>query len=204
MNIKLKKIIAREFLVLLGSILLIFLMLFARLGYRNYLDNKETSIKEEISSKTENLNTFLKNGGKHPSITQQTLDNFIKIVTENELTDGEIYKLFPVFNDSRDTLQAAFEYLNTYKSGKYKTIDEVNSKFPEFFLDKKEEYKEYRLFEKDIKQLKMKLEDVQFSVKYFPSNETLLQELTLVVFFIMYVLRYLYYAVRWSLKVLKE
>lgn len=49
------------------------------------------------------------------------------------LSDSEWLEKFPEFNNDKELLQAAFDYDATVKSGKYKTKEELQGKFPEFW-----------------------------------------------------------------------
>lgn len=67
-------------------------------------------------------------------ITQSTLNDFLATVkAEPNISDSDILKSFPEFNNDKTKLDAAWAYKNTLDSKKYKSLDEVNTKFPEFF-----------------------------------------------------------------------
>jgi hypothetical protein len=67
-------------------------------------------------------------------VTQNTLNDFLATVkAEPNISDSDILKSFPEFNNDKRKLDAAWSYKNTLDSKKYKSLDEVNSKFPEFF-----------------------------------------------------------------------
>ena len=51
--------------------------------------------------------------------------------TKPNLTSDELFLQFPEFQNNSELLQIALDYLATSKSGKYKTEQEINSKFPE-------------------------------------------------------------------------
>jgi len=66
-------------------------------------------------------------------IKQQSLSDFSATITAKpNLTKEEIFQKFPEFNNDESLLQSAMDYHETSKSGKYKDITELNSKFPEF------------------------------------------------------------------------
>jgi hypothetical protein len=75
---------------------------------------------------------------KH-KITQKVLNDFASTIeAKPNLTSKELLQKFPEFNNDLKVLQSAFDYHATSKSGKYKTVDELNGKFPEFeFTDVK-------------------------------------------------------------------
>jgi len=78
--------------------------------------------------------------GDKNNITQSTLNQFVATREKHpELTDKQWMEKFPEFNNDFKILETAFSYDNTAKSGKYKTLEELNSKFPEFFAQKKKE-----------------------------------------------------------------
>lgn len=67
-------------------------------------------------------------------INQSTLNDFIATVKEKpSLSDVEAFKYFPEFNNDKSLLDAAWSYKSTVDSKKYKNLNEINSKFPEFF-----------------------------------------------------------------------
>ena len=72
-------------------------------------------------------------------ITQQALNDFSSTIeAKPNLTEKELLQKFPEFNNDSKVLQAAYDYNATSKSGKYKNVDELNGKFPEFeFTDVK-------------------------------------------------------------------
>ena len=66
-------------------------------------------------------------------VSQQVLSDFSTTVdAKPNLTTQEIFDKFPEFNNDEKMLQSAMDYHETSKTGKYKTVDELNSKFPEF------------------------------------------------------------------------
>ena len=77
---------------------------------------------------------------------QQTLLDFHATVTDKpNLSDADLFKKFPEFGSDSKKLQAAKDYAATLESGKYKSTEEVNTKFPEFFqksIEKKTNKKE--------------------------------------------------------------
>lgn len=65
---------------------------------------------------------------------QQSLYDFdATIKAKPNLTDKELLSKFPEFGNDINKLQAAKDYSVTLNSGKYKSVDEFNNKFPEFF-----------------------------------------------------------------------
>lgn len=67
-------------------------------------------------------------------IEQSTLDDFMATVNAHpEYSSEQMLEKFPEFNGNYKLLQSAYDYTDTYLSGKYKTMEELNSKFPEFF-----------------------------------------------------------------------
>ena len=75
-------------------------------------------------------------------ITADVLAQFGATVDSNpNLSDADMLKKFPEFNNDSKTLQSAKEYYVTANSGKYKSLDEVNTKFPEFFSESTPEKK---------------------------------------------------------------
>lgn len=75
------------------------------------------------------------NGVNDSEVTQQTLADFgATISAKPNLTPQEIFQKFPEFKNNANTLQSALDYETTLKSGKYKDVNQLNSKFPEFNL----------------------------------------------------------------------
>jgi hypothetical protein len=67
-------------------------------------------------------------------INQTILNDFIATVKEKpSLSDVDVFKYFPEFNNDKALLDAAWSYKSTVDSKKYKNLNEINSKFPEFF-----------------------------------------------------------------------
>lgn len=66
-------------------------------------------------------------------INQQVLNDFISTKRDKNYSNAELLQKFPEFDNNIKTLQSALDYYETYKSGKYGTVNEINSKFPEFF-----------------------------------------------------------------------
>jgi len=61
-------------------------------------------------------------------ITQSTLNDFLATVkAEPNISDSDILKSFPEFNNDKTKLDAAWAYKNTLDSKKYKSLDEVLS-----------------------------------------------------------------------------
>ncbi len=66
-------------------------------------------------------------------VNQQVLSDFSATITEKpNLTKEEIFQKFPEFSNDETFLQSAMDYHETAKSGKYKDVAELNSKFTEF------------------------------------------------------------------------
>lgn len=55
------------------------------------------------------------------------------IKAKPQLSEAELLDLFPEFGNDANKLKAAFDYSATLSSGKYKSPEEFNAKFPEFF-----------------------------------------------------------------------
>jgi len=71
-------------------------------------------------------------------VTQQVLSDYAATIeAKPNLTKDEIFKKFPEFGNDDSFLQSASDYVATSKSGKYKDVLELNSKFPEFDFGEK-------------------------------------------------------------------
>ena len=68
---------------------------------------------------------------------QQALYDFDETLRTKDYSNEELLSKFPEFNNSQELLDAAFDYSATLNSGKYKSSEEFNDKFPEFFDVKK-------------------------------------------------------------------
>lgn len=70
--------------------------------------------------------------------SQEVLNDFSSTISAKpNLTKEEIFSKFPEFKNDDLFLQSAMDYHETSKSGKYKTVEELNSKFPEFEFESK-------------------------------------------------------------------
>jgi len=71
---------------------------------------------------------------------QKILNDFVATVeAKPNLTDKELLDKFPELENDQEKLIAAKDYYSTSKYGTYKTVEELNEKFPEFFDVKKKE-----------------------------------------------------------------
>lgn len=191
MNKKTKKIIAREFLFLIGTIILLFSIFFCWIKLHEFNINNQEAIKKEMTKINScelltTLRTFVlaANSGKYK-------------------TEDEIMSKFPELHVyDRQVLR---EFVATKNSGDFETEFELLSKFPEFGFDKNGFYskinkKDYLLLQQKNNELN-KLKDSFFSNKVDDDNFI---ALLIILPLITFLLRYLIYAIQWSVIQLKN
>ncbi|NCA79351.1 MAG: hypothetical protein EOM76_04075 [Sphingobacteriia bacterium] len=104
--------------------------------YDTFVKNIQSATPKR-NSKTKNKDTLKESTNKtsswRDSDIQQVLYDFNTTLLVKGYDSQTMMSKFPEFNNDKELLQAAYDYSATLNSGKYKTIDELNSKFPEFF-----------------------------------------------------------------------
>lgn len=189
MNMKTKKIIAREFLWILSSTILFILTILAwdKLHFENNKQEVELELKIKEILNFEPHSTLCKLVDSYESIVN--FDEYIR-------NDKVLSKL---------DKQAILDYITTVNSGKYDSFKILYSKFPEFGFDKngfnknftKEQYEVYKTYEDELENSKNSF----FNSSVSNDDIVILFLLFLLLFF---GTRYLFYATKWSIKQLRE
>ena len=202
-----KKLIAREFLILISTIFLSLIIYGCILLYDLYQNYKSTNAQRKLDNVEKSFEAFmqipLKN--KNAFLTQDKLDEVVNYIIENEdAKRSYIDSVVPeLFKDS--ILSVAFvDYVATTDSKKYRFKKEQNFKFPEFFVVKTadlDSVKSYQLEIQNLLELKSELENENISQ---PEISRLTFLISLILFCLVFPIRYLYYAVKWSITTLRS
>ena len=200
-NTTLKKIIAREFLFLLSTMLI---LLFVFIGFLLNNLNYERKIKD--TNKDLSLIKFQYQKLIYKPIKIKNKDVLLEYVaTANNKKYNSDWNLinskFPEFKDYDK--KVLMDYVATANAEKYNSnFNIINSKFPEFFAN-----------QTDIDSLKyFNSAKIKFEKAIIASNSKIISnkeilnfiyKIVLLVFILLFGLRYLYYITRWSLKTLK-
>lgn len=184
MNKNTKKIIAREFLWALSSVILLLCCFFILDNIRH----KNLRQIEKFESEIEKIKKF------EP---YKSLTDLVNYASSSDEIDSYVKnnKVLSKFEK-----QSLLDYIATINSGKYKNDRIVNSKFPEFGFDKnglhknftKKDLKAYRNYKKEIEKIKSSM-----------YNDDILL-ITFILLFFTFGIRYVFYATKWSLKQLRE
>ncbi len=188
---KLKKFIAREFLVLLSSVILFLFTWILWVQVNNFLKLKADKLTNEI----EELKKF------EP---YQSLLKYSEEANSGKYSNWEdVNLLFPQL--MAFDKQVLKEYVATVNTNKYKDFTVLNSKFPEFGFDSIGVHKNFNILQLEKLQENLKsLESIQASFFYDAVSNDDLFLLGIILVTILFGFRYLYYAVLWSIKTIKE
>ncbi|MET4082847.1 hypothetical protein ABIB40_002811 [Pedobacter sp. UYP30] len=183
---KTKKIFAREFLFLLGTVILYFIITFLLMFIIKSKREKLLKIQDEISSISKNeklpfrlkvydyLNSELDTNSKNKFYESA---NFISNLKSDEVMADEMYVY--LFNNKKTTLT-----LSEFKAAIKKDVDS------ERYL-------------KEITVLEKKVENNKDSFFYTSISKDKIISIGIALFSIFFLLRYLIYGTKWSLKQLK-
>lgn len=200
-NTTLKKIIAREFLFLLSTMLI---LLFVFIGFLLNNLNYERKIKD--TNKDLSLIKFQYQKLIYKPIKIKNKDVLLEYVaTANNKKYNSDWNLinskFPEFKDYDK--KVLMDYVATANAEKYNSnFNIINSKFPEFFanqtdIDSLKYFNSAKIkFEKAI---------IAYNTKIISNEEIhdFINKIGLLLFTLLFGLRYLYFITRWSLKTLK-
>lgn len=193
-----KKIIAREFLVFLSAIILI---LFSYLGWGQI----EKNINEEINESQIEVDDVFK---FEPIISLELMNkdyvndfNIREKVANRDFTFIKKYPVLTIYLNSNVLL----DFIGTKLANKYKSKLVFYSKFPEFGFDVNGRHK--NISDADFEKVKAneqrinQLENSFFLTVHYDDRGPFL---ALIYFSILFLMRYLFYAVKWSIIQLKE
>jgi len=204
---KLKKIIAREFLFLLSASVLLGLIFIGLKIYNVSKEMKMESFRTETKLVENNYQKFLSQPLKTKnSILNQSclnkLNDFYKANSEIE-SYNVIYKKFPELKSDSVLLIASFEYNATVNSGKYKSLKEVNLKFPEFFIINQADIDSLNNYKSQIDLFQNKISKYENSIYTTTEILELLYVLSIWLLIGLFGLRYLFYLTKWAIRTIK-
>ncbi len=211
MNTKQKKILAREFLVTIIFLLLGVGLYYSTFPYNYYLENKKNKKATEINKLT------------------GLRDSLVSIFEEKKTAQEWFYKQvtteYEVYNVNRvDVLWNRFLEISDNDSieikwkGKWK-VDDITLFFEKIGFSRPDSLNNFikrYSYSKSESSAKQKVENINNDIKIlkkdFNSISILspqmqidfLKKSLLVLFIILFMLRYIYYGIKWSLKTLKE
>lgn len=204
---KLKKIIAREFLFLLSTSVIIGLVFIGLKIYNSSREKEIESFRTEAQFVENNYQRFLSQPlkAKDSTLNQSCLNRIIDFFKTNREVENYnvIYKKFPELKNDSLLLYASFDYNATINSGKYKSLKELNSKFPEFFIINQTDVDSINFYKTKIELLQNKISKTNDST--FTTNDIFK---TLYLFSIwlligLFGLRYLFYTTKWAIRTIK-
>lgn len=204
---KLKKIIAREFLFLLSASALLCLIFIGLKIYNASKEIKMESFRTEAKLVENNFQKFLLQPlkTKDSSLNQTCLNkinDFYKANSEVE-SYNVIYKKFPELKSDSVLLNASFEYYATINSGKYKSLKEVNLKFPEFFIINQADNDSLNNYKSQIELLQKNISKYENSIYTRTEILELLYVFSIWLIIALFGLRYLFYSTKWAIRTIK-
>lgn len=204
---KLKKIIAREFLFFLSISSFIGIIF---IGIKIYNASRQARIESteiELSSVQTNYQKFLSKPlkVKNNIINQTFLNRIVKFYElNNNVNKNLIYKRFPELNGDSVLLKATFDYLATIKSNKYNSLKEVNLKFPEFFIINQVDDNSLNNYKSQIELLQNKINEYNNSIYTKSEILKLLYTVFIYLLVVLFGMRYLYYSTKWAIITIKS
>lgn len=191
MKIITKKVIAREFLWLLSSAVIFFIILFLWL----YLHDRNIKKVEKIDLELSSISNF----EPHSSLVE-----FENKFSNKDIKDLDLY----ISSDSvlsKYNKKALLDYVAIVNSRKYKNYREINSKFKIFGFDDEGFHDNFKKHDFVLmKQKKYELDKIKKSFFNNNINEEDIFGLLIIILTISFGLRYVFYATKWSIKQLKE
>lgn len=199
---KAKKIFAREFLILVSTILFL-LLVYCALVIRNFYNTKKNvDIANRLYNTENQYQRFLMVPleMKNKSISQDKLDDFSQFLTNNPtVTNDYIYKLIIELENDSTQLKALFDYSKNLRLKKFNHRKELNLNHPEFFIFKKSDQDSLKYFKKQIATLRIELENSRSIILNDYELKSLIYKFSLWLFLLVFGLRYLFYAINWSI-----
>lgn len=206
-TMKKKKIIAREFLYLVGVFLLLILAYVSFVIYGIYKEKKNVKVKNELSLVRQQFQDYLARPLEFriPDFTQKKLDDFSFYLFYNPHVSKEyIFELLPEVNSDSFLLQRIEDYGAVSVANKYNFRKEQNVEFPDIFVVKQSDVDSINYFRSSIDLLQMKESQQMSKVASINDAKGNIYKIVLWVLFFTFGLRYLVYAISWSLKTLKS
>lgn len=200
-----KKIIAREFLFLLTSIVLFFTLLLLWVFLEKTTDTKIITITEKIEQTTNKLPS---NKIVLIESFRSELDTIVQKMTEDHESEENIQSVVNYFKDKYGipeyALSAKFEKMiseTQKKETDYKELMKIIKNYREDFNRNREKYDSNLA---QLSKLKKELEAKKNSFFYKEIENNDLINLGVIIISFLFGFRYFFYATKWSLKQLKE
>lgn len=205
---KLKKIIAREFLFLLSTSVLLGLIFIGLKLYNFSKEIKIESYRTEAKSVENNYQKFILQPikAKDSVLNQSCLNRIIDFYKANSEIENNkvIYKKFPELKGDSVLLNASFDYNATINSGKYKSLKEVNLKFPEFFIINQADNDSLNKYKSQIELLQNSISKCENSIYATTEILELLYLFLICLLIGLFGLRYLFYSTKWAIRTIQN
>jgi hypothetical protein len=205
---KVKKIIAREFLLLLAVVFLIGLIYSGFRAYNLFKKIKVELVKKDLTRLEDSYQNFLSKPlkPKDPILDQICLNKMFYFQLNNgEIEDKTVfYNKFPQLKKDSVLLTASFDYAATIQSRKHKSRKEINMLFPEFFIINQSDVDSLKHYTTQIEVFQNEI--LKFNDSKISSKQILnyLYILSCIILIILFGLRYLFYSIKWSIQTLKS
>lgn len=213
MNQKTKKIIAREFLILLVLIIVTSLIFVGIIPYNLYQENRIEKINNSLIEKEE-LNDSLNRSVSDKIKNQEWF--FGKVSMEFDITNteyGELKTLWPLLQGMAENDSIEYRWNRWEKDliAFHKSIGFTNAKELESFIEKNSISFIDSIQLKKSDSMRMEITDLisqrnQSKSKVLNKNDKIdfVSRMGIILFGILFILRYIIYAAKWSLKTLIE
>lgn len=179
-----KRIIAREFLFLLSTLVLIGILYIVFI----FVDSHNEKRLKELGNNAIKMENF----EPHLSLQKYAIE-----AKKHQYDYSKVDPLFPQL-ESYDR-QALKDYCATVEVKNY-TFIELNSKFPEFGFEKDGSHPNFNI--DSYKENQNQID--QFSNRPHYTSQKVVAIMILSIFSFTFIVRYLFYATRWSIKQLKK
>ncbi|MCB0742018.1 MAG: hypothetical protein KDB92_13460, partial [Chitinophagaceae bacterium] len=210
MKLRTKKLIAREFLLLTITLAVGLICFIGTYPYNNYIKRQSGNLNEEIADKTKIKDSL---SYQHRTKLQKKNWFFEKFTAK---FGSDVYK--------NDELWSRLSYLAEKDSIKHKwnkwdkELIEFNKelefdtpeKFKEFFdknkitINDSTNYMKSQILSKDIEELKTKRKEAERKHLSFKQQINFGVTSAIILGILLFAVRYLFYAIKWSIKILKQ
>lgn len=208
MNVKVKKIIAKEVLLLISALLLLLFVYLSSLVYNYFQEKSLVNNTSSFVALNKEFHTYLSRPliPKNENITQRMLDDFFVFSMQNNdlVSIDYLYTNFKISKSDSVLKQAIYDYLATSSSNKYNFKKEQNLKFPELFLFKQSEIDSLIEFKTKLDQIKTTIDISKSNIIHHDTLNRIIFQLGILLFVLLYVVRYLFIISIWAIKTLKN
>lgn len=202
MNLKLKKIIAREFLIIVALIILSFTSFVGTYLYNKYLINKKVEIENQIDIQLDSISNLTEIGAnklefKNWVILKSLTENrkqllrilYSRYAPQQELSEARLIAINRKYGE--DNIRLAEDFYNKYLRDNREVvgIDSLNFKIASEILNTITKQRS----------LKRKIETQILSKE---EQREIGLDILIYLTFIFFPIRYFYYGIRWSIKTL--